>query len=646
MENNVSREKNIMKIRLPIRIAGFAVLSFIISLSVIIYLRVELGLLKTQYVKIVEEYYPSLESVDTISRCVYSHQALVFHYMLNAEDVDKDEFYERIDGIEKTIFEELKKTNKSTKGTILEEYSHDVSADINAYFSNVDMALEFYEDGDEKTAIYYVEETLKNEVQTLNIDVEELNNLVNVNVREIRTNMRRILKMEEEVIVVAIIILMLSLIFSLIFCLKMSSDAVDRDNLTKVYNFDKLLEVCKKYLKKGKIEKYNIIAMSIKDFKLINQEYGSQNGDNVLKAYAALIASFVSKNEIVARNGADNFFVLKEKETTEEFLNKVLELRVHVIGDLEIPVFTRCGVCAFSTKYTIQDHISAALLSLEDARKSKHKDVFYFTDEDRQRVLKEREYIASFEQALHNEQFHVYYQPKVDLETNKIVGAEALVRWVIDGKVIPPFDFIPILERENKITKLDFYVFDKACQKIRDWLDRGIKPVRISTNFSKEHLSNENLAKELMAIVEKYDIPSRYIEVEITESSAYGSYDELARFVDEMKEHKIYVAMDDFGTAYSSLSMLMEIDMDVIKLDRSFLMRTGEGKLKDKKNRRMIEDILKMLHDLDKIVICEGVETQENVDFLKSIGCRFAQGYLFDKPIPEDEFIDKWLNNR
>ena len=214
-------------------------------------------------------------------------------------------------------------------------------------------------------------------------------------------------------------------------------------------------------------------------------------------------------------------------------------------------------------------------------------------------------------------------------------GAEALVRWHQGDTLIPPYKFIPLLEEEGSITELDFYIFDNMCQDIKEWLDSGITPVRVSSNFSKLHLLNADFADRVLNVVNKYQISHEYIEVELTESSGYENFEALTSFVNKMKENGICVSIDDFGTGYSSLSLLKELNVNVIKLDKTFIDEIGNG---DDVNEKLVKNVIHMIKDLGRDIICEGVETKDQAEFLISQGCFMAQGYLYDKPLPGAEF--------
>ena len=257
-------------------------------------------------------------------------------------------------------------------------------------------------------------------------------------------------------------------------------------------------------------------------------------------------------------------------------------------------------------------------------------------------TLHSKEVSLIFPKALENKEFVVYYQPKVTLSNNQLCGCEALVRWIRNGKLVPPMEFIPILEREGTVCELDFYVFEHVCQDIQRWLSKGIEPVRVSVNFSKNHLHNTHLAQEIIALMQKYQIDSKYIEVELTEMSGYENYATLVSFVQSMRKNGVSTSIDDFGTGYSSLNLLKDLDVDIIKLDKSFLNNLENHSQSDV---IVIKNIVNMVNELHMSVIAEGVETQSQAEFLRKIHCRMAQGFLFDRPLPHDDF-EKRLSDR
>lgn len=236
--------------------------------------------------------------------------------------------------------------------------------------------------------------------------------------------------------------------------------------------------------------------------------------------------------------------------------------------------------------------------------------------------------------AIQNKEFLVYFQPKVAIHDRKITGAEALVRWNCDGQILPPVKFIPFCERTGLVIDVDFYVLEETCKKMREWMNRGITPVRISVNFSKYHFNETGVAEKIYGVLQRYNIPSRYIEVEFTETAYLDKEEILEYTVDKLRSYGIKSSIDDFGSGYSSINLLQNMDFEVVKLDKSLL---GKG-VDNGKAKKVISSIIHMAKELDMEVLAEGVETPEEYNLLKDSKCDVVQGFLFDKPLPDDEF--------
>jgi EAL domain-containing protein (putative c-di-GMP-specific phosphodiesterase class I) len=239
------------------------------------------------------------------------------------------------------------------------------------------------------------------------------------------------------------------------------------------------------------------------------------------------------------------------------------------------------------------------------------------------------------ESALENHEFEVYYQPKYNMEENSIIGAEALIRWndPVHG-IRMPSDFIPIFEKNGFIIQIDFFVLEEVCKFLRSRIDAGEKVVPISVNQSRVHLSEKHYVQRLGEIIRKYSIPDGLIELELTET-AISEIDDVENILNQANALNYRISIDDFGTGYSSLTMLNRVPLDAIKIDRNFLIESNNSK----KTREIIRLVVEMAHALGIQVVCEGVEKQDQADFLMSIGCRFGQGFLFSKPIPINDFM-------
>ena len=427
----------------------------------------------------------------------------------------------------------------------------------------------------------------------------------------------------------------------------MAEKAAMIDSLTGISNSRGLMRFGAELEKEKKLCKYAAAYMNIKNFKYINKTVGERQGDVILKKYAAALSGFIDRDELVARLGGDNFMVIVRKDRIRKFIEFVERIPVDAYTKGESRNYeleARIGVLEnIRENYTVGDIMNCTSVAYNQTRVPGSRNCIYFSDDMLEKSLREKSVSLYFSQALKNHEFVVYYQPKVSLKDNSLCGCEALVRWLRTGKVVPPMEFIPVLEREGSVCRLDFYMLDCVCRDIRDWLDRGITPVRTSVNFSKAHLHNEKLASDILAVLDKYGVDSKYIEVEITESSGYENYPALSDFVKKMNSSGVMTSIDDFGTGYSSINLLKDLNVNVIKLDKSFL---DEKSVESRANTVLIKNIVNMVNELDMLPITEGVETVQQAKFLKRIDCKMAQGYLFDRPLPHDEFEKKLVSGR
>lgn len=411
------------------------------------------------------------------------------------------------------------------------------------------------------------------------------------------------------------------------------------DNLTGVYNLNGLMRHGQIMLAKGSLSDYVACYCNIKNFKYVNQNVGSRRGDQILKKYASGIAKWMLQDEFVARLGGDNFFVLIRKERVESFLDFISSFKVRIKfpeQEKEYAILSRVGICELEPGDSVSDALDRVTVAIDVARRYSKQDTVWYCPKMLEDTMREKEVSLMFPKALKEREFVVYYQPKVDLQTNRICGCEALVRWVRNGELVSPMEFIQVLEKEGTICNLDFYVFEQVCLDMRGWIDAGLEPVRVSVNFSKVHLRNSKLAENILSLMEKYKLDSKYIEVELTEMSGFVDYDALTRFINAMRKHGVNTSIDDFGTGYSSLNLLKNLKVDIIKLDKSFLddIMQSRGEV----DEIVIRNIVRMVRELDMDIIAEGVETMEQAEFLRRVQCGMAQGYLYDRPLPREEF--------
>ncbi len=420
------------------------------------------------------------------------------------------------------------------------------------------------------------------------------------------------------------------------------------DPLTGILNITGFMNQGTALCEKGCQSDYTGMFLNIKSFRYINQRFGFSHGDDALCKYAQNIQKLLLEDEIFARLGCDTFVLLVHKNRVNLLVGSVLSVRVHIqmddfINNLDLS--SRIGLYAVRPKDTMNDIINRITVAGLVAKTSRNHSTIWFRESMLERYIHDKEIADSFTTAMENGEFSVYFQPKVSLEDHTLCGCEALTRWTRTNSMISPSEFIPVLEQEGTICILDFYVLKAVCRSIREWLDAGIEPVRVSTNLSKIHLHNKNLAKNILRILDSYQVDPKYIEIELTESCAYEDFDSLSRFVNTMKEHGVHTSIDDFGTGYSSLNLLKDLNVDIIKLDKSFLSQ-NQNNIKLHSNEVVIKTVINMAADLDMQVVCEGVETVEQADLLKSMNCPMVQGYLFDKPLTHDMFEARLKSNR
>lgn len=416
------------------------------------------------------------------------------------------------------------------------------------------------------------------------------------------------------------------------------------DDLTGLPNAGGFLTYVDSLLERKELSKYNAYYFNLTRFSLVNRRFGSSETDKIIVRYADAVKAFLVPGEKLGRLGGDNFTALVLKERTEAFLQLLSGVETYgILGGKELPVRISAVAGVLDIDDSIIDNSSIlndSAMAMNVAKHGVKKPFLFATDEMRSRGFKEKQIASSFMEALHNGEFKVYYQPKVSSQTYTVTGGEALSRWFRDGLMISPGEFIPVIERNGMICMLDFYVLEQVCKDIMAWLKKGMTVGRMSINFSRKHLSNPHLVEDIMDVLHKYDMASRYVEIELTETVDEVESSLLIDFIRRMKHYNIAVSIDDFGTGYSSLNMLRSFAVDVLKIDKSFI-NDLEGR-----NRVVLSNIIHMAQELDMEVVAEGVETREQADYLKEIGCETLQGFLFDRPLPREEFETRILNGK
>lgn len=407
--------------------------------------------------------------------------------------------------------------------------------------------------------------------------------------------------------------------------------------MNKVCNMEDFYKETQNLLLENFDKDYDIISLNIDRFKVINDLYGTGEGDKLLSYICYILRNLTDSDyENFGRLYADNFAICKiREEGYEDKLAKALKFYLSMYP-LDVNISMCFGIYRVENRnLSVPIMFDRADMALKNVKGSYNNIYAYYEETHRNTLLEEQEIINDMHNALKNKEFKVYYQPKYILSETKLSGAEALVRWIHPKKgFISPAKFIPIFEKTGFITDMDEYVWEFTCKTLRFWIDAGLPVVPISVNVSRIDIYNPNLCKNLKALVDKYKIPIKLLELEITETSYMENPTQLIETVINLKKLGFIVEMDDFGTGYSSLNMLNQVPVDVLKLDLRFMNSVNS----ESKSANILNSIVSMAKWLDLPVVAEGVETKEQVEFLKSIGCNRAQGYYFAKPMPCKEF--------
>ena len=421
------------------------------------------------------------------------------------------------------------------------------------------------------------------------------------------------------------------------------------DSELNMHNLRHFMMLVRKLYKEEAIDGFAAIYFNLRGFSIVNQQIGRENGTRVMKRFIGIMENLLDcEEECVCRIGGDNFITLIKQDKLDSVLeylsgtgivyDESRSERIFISATAGVYVIPDMDSLTLSTD--IMDRVSMAF---HLAKGSAKQDVVFFDDALLARSMHNNEITGSFRQALEKQEFLVYYQPKADIRTRGVAGAEALCRWFRNGRLVPPAEFIPVLEQGRDICKLDFYMLDNVCRDIRRWLDTGMRAVRVSVNFSRRHLSDMDLLQHIVDIIDRYRIPHEYIEIELTETTTDVEFKDLKRIINGLQEKGIATSVDDFGTGYSSLKLIKEVPWNVLKLDRSLLPAQSTDDPGQKSI--MFRYIVAMGREMGLECIAEGVETKEQVRLLEENRCEFAQGFYFDKPLPIKEFETRLIDD-
>lgn len=423
-----------------------------------------------------------------------------------------------------------------------------------------------------------------------------------------------------------------------------------QDTLTGIGNIHFFEEFVDKRFGECREKEIFIISLDISHFSAINETYGRHVGDYTIRYVGQRLKELYGKEGIVARSKVDNFLVFgvidgdtKAEEWVETIKEEIGKFVYEEKGIRRNEIYLNYDfgiVIEWCTKETsakiLIDH---AEMARKVAKRGAH--LCYFNEDMEQQIIRENVITDSMVHALKTGEFQVYYQPKYRMDNDEIVGAEALVRWFSkDYGFMNPGEFISIFENNGFIVELDFYVMEQVYRMLRERIECGEKVVQVSINQSRLHFAQNDYIERLDELRSRYEIPMNLVELELTES-ILANIQDISIMVDKLKANGYYLSLDDFGSGYSSLNMLKEVPINTLKIDKDFL----SGGDKEGRSQKVIRKVVELADELGMDVVCEGVEEKEQVEFLKSIGCMYAQGYYYAKPMPEDDFR-KLLDNR
>ena len=416
----------------------------------------------------------------------------------------------------------------------------------------------------------------------------------------------------------------------------------DYDKETGAYSLEYAMLLLQQICVQEDAGLYEGVSFNITGMTIFNNRFGMENGSRIIHAYLDRLKDVIGKDGFTGRIGGDRFFAVYRREKRNDVIAfvKGADLKVPRVTDKSIHVSSIAGFMEIESGMdasTVLDGINAAR---RIAKYQTNTTFLFYDDEIRRKLSNDRSVELMFSPALQNEEFQVYYQPKVELRRYHLYGAEALCRWFHNGKMIMPGDFIPVLEQNGAICELDCYILEHVCRDIRGWMEEGRKTVCISVNLSRCNLGDPALLDRIIGILEKYQIPAGAVEIEITETATEVSFLELQKLVRGLRDAGIPCSLDDFGAGYSSMNTLSEIPWNYIKIDRS-LVPAGDDDAEDEKRKILLKGVVSLAQSLGISCITEGVETLKQSVFLKSVGCYLAQGFFFDRPMPKESFVER-----
>ena len=418
------------------------------------------------------------------------------------------------------------------------------------------------------------------------------------------------------------------------------------DALTGLYNRMAFYKYANEILMSSKLGKENhaIIFIDLDGFKAINDTLGHDYGDLLLQAVSSKLSSFIDENDLLARNGGDEFVILKNRYQSiaqlEEFLSTLVSIAMHpfVLDDETVHITLSAGAALFPQNgVSLTELMKNADIAMYTSKNSGKNSYTFFNASMEDELNRRNDLIDILRDAIANKNIYLLYQPQADVTTGEIIGCEALMRLnsPIVGYVSPD-EFIPVAEESGLIDDLGEWALIEACRFNQRLMEDGFKPIRISVNVSTAQLRGDRLLKAIEHLKQEVSMPLQYLEIELTESVLMKNFEHNLSLIKQMKAMGIRIALDDFGTGYSSFSYLTRIPIDTLKIDKSFIANICNNE----SDTYIAETIIKLAHKLDIQVVAEGVETIEQLRILQRQTCDVLQGYFFSRAVSENDFIE------
>lgn len=444
--------------------------------------------------------------------------------------------------------------------------------------------------------------------------------------------------------VLSIVLIFIAIIFYIIYIKKSNEKEIlslaYEDKVTYIGNQNKFYRECSKYLLDKPSLNYIIVYFDINNFKMINDTFGYEFGDNLLITIAKALKEELTEGEVYARLSSDYFAIFCDyKNGRNKIIRKLDNIRSNIESNLSIVFEISLCVGIYFVEegeVDIQKAVNKANMARSVA-KGKNINYAIYNEDVRNKLSEESMILDDIKIALVKNQFEVYYQPKFSLVTGEMIGSEALIRWNHpEHGFISPAVFIPIAEKSKLILKIGRFVFERVCNDLSEWKKQGKKIVPVSVNLSRVELYQPDIVKFINKTIKMYNLSSDFIEIEITETVAINELNILKNVLNELRTYGFSISMDDFGTGYSSISCLRDMPIDILKLDKSFL----GGIEHDERSRNIAKSIVSLAKSLDLVVIIEGVESKEQAELMKQFGCDLVQGFYFARPMPAKNFLD------